>query len=182
MPIEVVFAKQTLHAGDGGYGALLAAWGAGMVLGSVLYAVATRVRLRVVLALGIMLGGCGYGGIALSPTLAVACAFSAIGGIGNGVWLGAMMTALQQAITRQAQSAVMALLFALNQIMPAIGFALGGVLTAASSPRVTYGVAAAGVVFVLAILLVRPPAPTGAAAGTPADESPGLEAHALVLP
>ena len=33
VPIEVVFAKQTLHAGDRGYGFLIGAWGAGMVVG-----------------------------------------------------------------------------------------------------------------------------------------------------
>ena len=31
IPIEVVFAKETLDAGDAGYGALLASWGVGMV-------------------------------------------------------------------------------------------------------------------------------------------------------
>ena len=34
LPIEVVFAKDTLGAGDAGYGGLLASWGAGMVVGS----------------------------------------------------------------------------------------------------------------------------------------------------
>src|SRR5581483_10426551 len=33
IPIEVVFAKETLGAGDAGYGVLLASWGAGMVAG-----------------------------------------------------------------------------------------------------------------------------------------------------
>ena len=34
-PIEVAYAKATLHAGDRGYGLLLTTWGAGAVLGSV---------------------------------------------------------------------------------------------------------------------------------------------------
>ncbi len=38
IPIEVVFAKETLDAGDAGYGALLASWGVGMVAGSLLFA------------------------------------------------------------------------------------------------------------------------------------------------
>ena len=43
IPIEVVYAKETLDAGDNGYGVLLAAWGAGLVLGSAVFA---RVRER----------------------------------------------------------------------------------------------------------------------------------------
>ena len=38
IPIEVIYAKETLGAGDTGYGLLLASWGAGMVLGSVVFA------------------------------------------------------------------------------------------------------------------------------------------------
>src|SRR5262249_12383932 len=52
VPIEVVYAKKTLGAGDSGYGWLLAAWGVGMIIGGLLFATAQRVRLQVVLALG----------------------------------------------------------------------------------------------------------------------------------
>ena len=38
IPVEVVFTTHTLHAGAGGYGALLSAWGAGAVVGSAIYA------------------------------------------------------------------------------------------------------------------------------------------------
>ena len=33
-PIEVAYAKTTLHAGDRGFGLLVTAWGAGAVIGS----------------------------------------------------------------------------------------------------------------------------------------------------
>ena len=38
IPVEVVFATRTLHAGAGGLGALSALWGAGAVAGSGIYA------------------------------------------------------------------------------------------------------------------------------------------------
>ena len=38
IPVEVVFAQHSLHAGAGGYGALLSGWGAGAVAGSAVYA------------------------------------------------------------------------------------------------------------------------------------------------
>ena len=46
IPIEVVFAKETLETGDAGYGALLASWGVGMVVGSLVFAALRKVPLR----------------------------------------------------------------------------------------------------------------------------------------
>src|SRR3712207_7648903 len=37
-PIEVIYAKESLGVGDSGFGALLTAWGLGMVAGSLLFA------------------------------------------------------------------------------------------------------------------------------------------------
>ncbi len=157
VPIEVVYAKRTLHAGDAGYGAFLAAWGAGMVLGSIIYAAAARIRLLSVLVAGTALIGCSYAGIALTGTLAAACGCSVIGGIGNGMQWVAVLTALQQSLPKAAQSSVMALSGSIDQVMPAIGFLLGGLLATAGSPRTTYGVAAAGVFMVLLIVVAHPP-------------------------
>ena len=47
IPIEVIYAKETLDAGDAGYGLLLASWGAGMVLGSIVFATLRRAPLPV---------------------------------------------------------------------------------------------------------------------------------------
>src|SRR5205823_14291148 len=52
VPVEVVYAKVSLHAGALGYGALLTSWGAGMVLGSVAFAAAGRLSLRPLLLMG----------------------------------------------------------------------------------------------------------------------------------
>src|SRR5436190_10317990 len=84
VPIEVVYAKQTLAAGDSGYGWLLAAWGAGMILGGVLFALAQRVQIQIVLAAGTLAIGAAYLGLAAAPSLAVACLISVVGGVGNG--------------------------------------------------------------------------------------------------
>jgi hypothetical protein len=157
VPIEVIYAKRSLHAGDSGYGALLAAWGLGMVVGGAAYAAAGRLRLIVVLALSVALIGLGYGGLALAPGLALACVFSALGGVGNGAEWIAFVTTAQQAVSSTAQSSVMALVESINQVMPALGFALGGVVAAVGSPRTAYAVAALGVFGVLAIAAMHPP-------------------------
>lgn len=156
VPIEVVYAERTLHAGDSGYGALLAAWGAGMVIGGVAYAAAARLRLIVVLGLSTALIGAGYAGLALAPDLALACAFSVLGGVGNGAQWIAVVTAVQQAVSSVAQSSVMAVLESINQIMPAVGFLLGGAVVTLGSPRTAYAVAAGGVLLVLAASAATP--------------------------
>ena len=88
LPIEVAFAKDTLDAGDFGYGLLLAAWGAGMVVGSVLFSSLREVSLRALLVFGTLGIGVAYTATGLAPTLAFACAASALGGVGNGVQSG----------------------------------------------------------------------------------------------
>jgi MFS family permease len=145
IPIEVVFAKHTLHAGASGYGLLLGSWGVGMVIGGAVFASAREVRLMRLLAAGTLLNALGYGGLAISPTLAVACISSAVGGMGNGVAWVAAVTAIQERIPPNTQNGVMSVLEGLNQVMPAIGFVAGGVITAVSSPRIAYGVAAVGI-------------------------------------
>lgn len=155
IPIEVVFAKRTLHAGDSGYGFLIGAWGVGLTVGGAVFAGGARYRLNTFIGAGIGMIAAGYAGLAASPNLLVACLFSALGGIGNGIWWIAVVTDLQQAIPSSAQAAVMAVLESVNQVMPALGFIIGGVVTALSSPRMAYAVAAAGVAVVL-IAQMRP--------------------------
>jgi MFS family permease len=157
VPIEIVYVKQTLGAGDSGYGALLASWGIGMVLGSVAYALARHVRLLNVFVLSIVLVGVGYAGIGVAPNLQIACAFSAVGGVGNGTMFITLVNAIQQSVSPAVQSSVMAIYGSINQLMPGIGFLLGGVITTLGSPRVTYIVAAAGALVVLLMIAVRPP-------------------------
>lgn len=156
IPIEVVFAKRTLHAGDSGYGLLMAAWGVGMVAGGIVAATATRARLTVVIGTAVALMGAGYAGLAASPDLAVACVFSAIGGAGNGLWVTALLSALQEGTPEDAQAAVMSVFESINQVMPGLGYVLGGVITDVSSPRIAYAVAAAGILATLVGQIVRP--------------------------
>jgi MFS family permease len=157
IPIEVVYAKRSLHAGDAGYGALLGSWGAGMVLGSIVFAVAGRLRILLVIAISTLLIGAGYAGISVSHTLLLACVFSGLGGVGNGAQWIAVVTAVQQSVAATAQSSVMALIGAINQVMPGVGFLLGGVITTVASPRTAYAVAACGVLAVVLLSAMRPP-------------------------
>src|SRR5436190_5404613 len=66
IPIEVIYAKETLEVGDSGYGALLASWGIGMVLGSLVFAALRRASLAFLLFASTIAVGVGYLGLALA--------------------------------------------------------------------------------------------------------------------
>jgi MFS family permease len=150
IPIEVVFAKETLDAGDAGYGALLASWGAGMVLGSLAFAALGRASLRGLLAFSTMAIGAAYLGMGAAPTLVLACGAAAIGGVGNGVQWVALVTAVQAVTAAPYQARVVATLEAIASAMPGLGFVLGGLITFVFDPRASFVVAGAGVLGVLA--------------------------------
>ena len=157
IPIEVIYAKRSLGTTDAGFGVLLASWGAGIVVGSLVYLV---VRGRSVLSL-ILLSttaiGIGYVGMAVAGTLAAACAFSVLGGAGNGVQWISVMTALQETTPRAFQARVTGLLESLAAAMPGVGYVLGGILASIGSPRTAYAVAGGGVLaLVLVAIVVRP--------------------------
>lgn len=156
IPIEVVFAKRTLHAGDAGYGLLIASWGLGSVGGGAFAVASARARLAVIIGASVAAMGGAYAGLAASPSLAVACAFSLVGGVGNGLWVAAILSALQEGTPDNAQAAVMSVFEGINQIMPGVGYIMGGVITAIGSTRIAYAVGAAGILTVLVAQLVRP--------------------------
>ena len=82
---EVVFAKDTLDAGDIGYGALVAASGVGLAIGSFLSAPALgKVGLRRNYVGSLALMGVGWGAAGLSGSIWLAVAFVVGGAAGNG--------------------------------------------------------------------------------------------------
>jgi hypothetical protein len=134
-PVEVLFVKSTLHAGDRGFGFLTAAWGVGMVIGGVLFARALRRPLRPMLVWGTLAVGAAYIGFALSPTLAVACAAAVVGGLGNGVQWAALISAVQRLTPQELLGRLMSTVEVIGAVCPAIGFTLGGVLAQLSGTR-----------------------------------------------
>jgi MFS family permease len=150
LPIEVIYAKQTLGAGDSGYGLLLASWGGGMVLGSLVFAAVRRASLPLLLFFSTLAVGAGYLGLAAAPTLAAACAASVLGGSGNGVQWVAAVSAVQELTPQAMQARVMSVLESVGAAMPGVGFLLGGLVATSWSPRATFLVAGAGVIAILA--------------------------------
>jgi MFS family permease len=151
IPIEVIYAKSTLGSGDSGYGALLASWGIGMVLGSVVFAAVLRTRLPVLLLFSSLAVGVSYLGLAAAPTLLAACGISVLGGLGNGVQWVSIVSAIQEMTRSAMQARVMSVLESTGSAMPGLGFLVGGLVAAGHSPRTTFLVAGVGVLAVVAI-------------------------------
>lgn len=152
IPVEVVYAKQTLHASDSGYGLLLASWGGGMVLGSLVFAAVRRASLALLLFFSTLAVGAGYLGLAAAPTLVLACAASVLGGTGNGVQWVSTISAVQEMTAQGMQARVMSVLESIGAAMPGFGFILGGVIAATASPRTAFLIAGIGVFAIVAIV------------------------------
>ncbi len=151
IPVEVIFAKETLGAGDTGYGILLASWGVGMVIGGFVFAAMRQTALPILLFLSTVTVGISYLGLAAAPSLLIACAASVLGGSGNGVqWVG-VISAVQDLTGPGMQARVLSVLEAIGAAMPGVGYLLGGLIAAGSGPRTTFLVAGIGVLATAAI-------------------------------
>lgn len=151
IPIEVIYSKQTLGTGDSGYGLLLASWGVGMVIGSIVFATARRAPLAVLLFFSTIAVGAGYLGLAAAPTLALACTASVVGGAGNGVQWVSAISAVQELTVAGMQARVMSVLESIGAAMPGVGYLVGGLIATGTSPRTTFLVAGIGVLAIVAI-------------------------------
>ncbi|HTZ62957.1 MAG TPA: MFS transporter [Solirubrobacteraceae bacterium] len=175
-PIEVAYAKVSLHAGDKGYGVLLGVWGLGVAIGSVVFARSLKRSLTLLLSAATLAVGLAYLGWALAPTLALACAAGLIGGIGNGVQWAALVSAVQRLTSEDMLGRVMGAAESMDAICAALGFMLGGTIAALGTPRSAFLVAGLGATLTT-IAFVRlkldaspaPPATPAAALASPGD-------------
>lgn len=173
VPVEVVFTSNTLHAGAVGYGALLSAWGAGAVVGSLIYARSRELASRTLIAGGAGALGIGFLGMAVSPDLGYAIAAAAVAGAGNGVEAVSIRTALQEAVAPAWMTLMMSFSESMAEAVPGFGILLGGAVAAIAGPRVALATAGAGALLVtgLIALTLRP----GRLAGGPAPGDGPLE-------
>lgn len=157
IPVTVVLAQRTLHAGPGGYGALLSAWGGGAVVGSLAFAHFRGSQMRNLIVLSAASVGVGFLVMAIAPTLAVAVAGAAFGGIGNALEVAAARTALQETTEPRWMGITMSLSESVNQATPGAGILLGGAIAAVFSARTAFAVAGAGALAIvpLAALALR---------------------------
>lgn len=152
-PIEVAYAKATLHAGDRGYGLLLTVWGVGAIIGSLVFARSVRRPLAVMLSAGALAVGVAYLGFAAAPSLAVACIAALIGGVGNAVELPSMISIVQRLTRQELHGQLMGAVESLAALSLAIGLPMGGALVALGSPRLAFLVVGLGAIGTTAVIL-----------------------------
>jgi MFS family permease len=149
IPIEVIYAKESLETTSAGFGILLASWGAGIVVGSLVYLLVKQRSALALIVASTAAIGIAYLGMASVNTLLLACLFSLVGGAGNGIQWISVVTALQEATPPDYQARIVGLLESLGAAMPGVGYLLGGALVALGSPRTAYAVAGTGVLVLL---------------------------------
>jgi len=150
-----VFTSNTLHAGAGGYGALLSAWGAGAVVGSLIYARWREVPSRTLIAGGAGALGIGLLGMAVSPALGYAIAAAAVAGAGNGVEAVSVRTALQEAVDLTWMTLMMSFSESMAEAVPGFGILLGGAVATLASPRAALATAGAGALVVTGLIAYK---------------------------
>jgi len=174
-PLGVAYAKTTLDAGDRGFGLLVTAWGAGAVLGSIIFARLVRRPLGAMLSVGALAIGLAYVGFAAAPSLGLACIAALVGGVGNGLNWPSLISVVQRLTPQHLQGRMMGAVESLGALCMAIGLMLGGALVAISSPRVaflTVGLGAAGTTGALLHLSTRKPRSEGDEAVLVAESRP----------
>jgi hypothetical protein len=157
-PIEIAYAKVTLHAGDRGFGLLLGVWGVGVVIGSFVFARSPKRGLGAMLTGGTLAMGFAYMGFAAAGSLEVACIAAVVGGVGNGVEWASVISLVQRLTPPALHGRLMSAVESIGALSLALGLALGGALVALSSPRIaflTVGIGATAMTFVFLTLVLR---------------------------
>ena len=149
---EVVFAKDTLDAGSVGFGALVAASGVGLAIGSFLSAPALgRVGLRRNYVGSLVLMGVGWGAAALSGSIWLAVAFVVGGAAGNGSVIVCNRLLVQRGAPDQYRGRALATIMSSNYAVLGLAMAAAGVLTDVVGARAVW--IGAGVMYLVAAVV-----------------------------
>jgi MFS family permease len=162
MPVEVLLAQHTLHAGAEGYGVMASGWGIGAVVGSAAYARWQGLSSRTLLALSTAMLAFGFGLMAGAPSVMIAALGCVLSGVGNGIEVVAARTALQEHAEQSWMPLVMSFNESISQAAPGVGIVLGGSIAAVGGPRLALATASLGALVVAAgvLIVLQAPAPT----------------------
>ncbi len=151
---EVFLAKQTLSAGDFGYGLLWAGTGVGLVIGGLAAPPLVEREIGPAYVRFIAVFAVGLGCAAVAPNVWVAAAAMTLSGFGNGGALVANLTLVQRGAPDRVRGRVFTLLISANFAVLGLAFFAAGPLTNAYGARWAYAVAG-GVAGVSALAAIR---------------------------
>jgi MFS family permease len=155
---EVFFVQDNLGGGDIGFGAIVGASGAGLVIGSFLAAPALgKVGLRRHYAGSIALMAIGWGGAALSPSIWIALPFVIGGSAGNGAAIICNQILVQRGAPDRFRGRALATIMSTNYVVIGLGMGTTGLILNWYSARWIMLLAAAVFGFggVTALLMTR---------------------------
>jgi MFS family permease len=141
---EVFLAKNTLHAGDFGYGLLYGGIGTGLVVGSFWSSVVVS-RLGTPRAYGasVALMALGFGGAAAAPDIWVAATCCVVAGIGNGSAAVCNALLVQRGARDEMRGRVLTFVMSVNFTLTGVGTVLGGAFIGMAGARWVWGGGAA---------------------------------------
>jgi MFS family permease len=140
---QIFLADDTFDAGSFGYGVLFGAVGLGLVAGSMLAGTVLGDRSPHGIypaAIGLM--AAGFGAAAASPSVWLAAAFAAVGGVGNGIANVCNVLFVQRGAPDELRGRALTLIMSVNYLVLGIGMAISGPLTDAVGPRWVWGASA----------------------------------------
>jgi MFS family permease len=153
---EVFFAKDSLNSGNFGYGVLVAATGAGLIIGSLLAPfVLEKIGLRRLYPCSVGLMGVGALTAAAAPTVWVAAPLIAIATLGNGAAIVCNQLLVQRGAPDTMRGRAIAVLMSSTSLTIVCSMAITGVLTNEFGGRALWVVAGCIYLFGSALAYVR---------------------------
>ena len=149
---EIFLAKNTLHAGDFGYGLLYGSIGGGLVLGSFIGSMLLeRLGPAPTWAGALALMALGFGGAAASPNIWVAAVCAAIGGAGDGAAIVCNAVLIQRGSVDELRGRALTFVMSATFLATALANGAAGALLHTVSPRWIWGAAAISYVIAAAV-------------------------------
>lgn len=155
---EVFLAKNTLHAGDFGYGLLYGGIGTGLVIGSWWSSsVVARLGTKRAYTGALLLMAIGFGAGAAAPNIWVAAACVVVGGIGDGVAIVCNALLVQRGAADQMRGRALTLVMSVTYALNGAGTVIAGALVHITGSRWLWagGAVSFAVGAVAAFVLVR---------------------------
>ncbi|MDX6397208.1 MAG: hypothetical protein QOJ43_616 [Gaiellaceae bacterium] len=155
---EIIFAKESLDAGDFGFGVLVGATGLGLTIGGFFGGRwIDRFGVTRVYVLSLALWAVGVAAAAASPSLALAAAFVAVGLIGNGAAVVCNLLLIQRGAPDHLRGRAFTVVMSSNYLLLGVGMAAAGPLTDTIGARWMWAASAAvyGLAALLAVALSR---------------------------
>jgi MFS family permease len=133
---EVFLAKNTLHAGDFGYGLLYGGIGTGLVLGSWWSSsVIDRIGTRRAYPAALLVMALGFGAAAAAPNIWVAAACCLVGGIGDGAAIICNALLVQRSAADHVRGRALTLVMSVTYALNGAGTVIAGALLRVTGSR-----------------------------------------------